>query len=116
VHARGAGLEVLSEETSFWNRIREATGNSKLESVSAYAFHPLALSGEFTPLLGVDFQKVVIAQRTLGKGNIFVSQRHSFYFALEHAALFGIIGDDCATNGGGGVFFQAGGGNITGGG
>jgi hypothetical protein len=73
VHARGAGLEVLSEETSFWNRIREATANSKLESVSAYAFHPLALSGEFTPLLGVDFQKVVIAHRNLSKGNIYVS-------------------------------------------
>ena len=73
VHARGAGLEVLSEETSFWNRIREATANSRLESVSAYAFHPLALSGEFTPLLGVDFQKVVIAHRNLSKGNIYVS-------------------------------------------
>ena len=73
VHARGAGLEVLSEETSFWNRIREATANSKLESVSAYAFHPLALSGEFTPLLGIDFQKVVIAHRNLSKGNIYVS-------------------------------------------
>ncbi len=73
VHARGAGLEVLSEESSFWNRIREATANSKLESVSAYAFHPLALSGEFTPLLGVDFQKVVIAHRMLSKGNIYVS-------------------------------------------
>ncbi len=73
VHARGAGLEVLSEETSFWNRIREATANSKLESVSAYAFHPLALSAEFTPLLGIDFQKVVIAHRNLSKGNIYVS-------------------------------------------
>ena len=73
VHARGAGLEVLSEGTPFWNRIREATANSKLESVSAYAFHPLALSGEFTPLLGIDFQKVVIAHRNLSKGNIYVS-------------------------------------------
>lgn len=73
VYARGAGLEVLSEETSFWNRIREATANSKLESVSAYAFHPLALSGEFTPLLGIDFQKVVIAHKKLNKGNIYVS-------------------------------------------
>jgi hypothetical protein len=73
VYARGAGLEVLTERTTFWNRIREATANSKLESVSAYAFHPLALSGEFTPLLGVDFQKVVIAHRNLSKGNIYVS-------------------------------------------
>ncbi len=73
VYARGAGLEVLSEETSFWSRIREATGNSKLESVSAYVFYPLVMSAEFTPLLGVDFKKVVIAHRTLGKGNVFVS-------------------------------------------
>jgi len=73
VYARGAGLEVLTEETTFWSRIREATANSKLESVSAYAFHPLALSAEFTPLLGVDFQKVVIAHRKLSKGNIYVS-------------------------------------------
>ena len=73
VHARGAGLEMLTEGTPFWNRIREATANSKLESVSAYAFHPLALSGEFTPLLGIDFQKVVIAHRKLSKGNIYVS-------------------------------------------
>ena len=73
VHARGAGLEMLTEGTPFWNRIREATANSKLESVSAYAFHPLALSAEFTPLLGIDFQKVVIAHRNLSKGNIYVS-------------------------------------------
>jgi hypothetical protein len=73
VNARGVGLEVLTEKNNFWNRIQEATGKSKLESVSAYVFHPLALSGEFNPLLGIDFQKVVIAQRKMGKGNIFVS-------------------------------------------
>ncbi len=73
VHARGVGLEVLTEGTPFWDRIHEATANSKLESVSAYAFHPLALSGEFTPLLGVDFKKVVIAHKKLSKGNIYVS-------------------------------------------
>ena len=73
VYPQGVGLEVLTEKTTFWNRIREATANSKLESVSAYAFHPLALSAEFTPLLGVDFQKVVIAHRKLSKGNIYVS-------------------------------------------
>jgi hypothetical protein len=73
VNARGVGLEVFTEKNNFWNRIQEATGNSKLESVSAYVFHPLALSGEFNPLLGVDFQKIVIAQRKMGKGNIFVS-------------------------------------------
>jgi len=73
VNARGVGLEVLTENNNFWNRIQEATENSKLESVSAYVFHPLALSGEFNPLLGVDFQKVVIAQRKMGNGNIFVS-------------------------------------------
>lgn len=73
VYARGARLEVLAEETTFWSRIREATANSKLESVSAYAFHPLALSAEFTPFLGINFQKVVIAHKKLSKGNIYVS-------------------------------------------
>ncbi|MCP4613392.1 MAG: VWA domain-containing protein [Planctomycetes bacterium] len=73
MNARGVGLEVLTEKNNFWNRIQEATGKTKLGSVSAYVFHPLALSGEFEPLLGVDFQKVVIAQRKMGKGNIFVS-------------------------------------------
>jgi len=88
---------VLAEGTPFWNRIREATANSKLESVSAYVFHPLALSAEFTPLLGVPHQlsdggrggaaggdhspasgsigagKVVIAHKKMSKGNIYVS-------------------------------------------
>ncbi|MFZ2145790.1 MAG: BatA and WFA domain-containing protein [Sedimentisphaerales bacterium] len=108
VYARGVGLEILTEKTSFWNRILEATGRSKLESVSAYMFHPLTLSAEFSPLLGVPRQssvggsrgpaggndspasvlrsittkdesesigveKVVIAHKKLGKGNIFVS-------------------------------------------
>jgi len=59
VYARGVGLEILvykTEKTSFWNRILEAAGRSKLESVSAYIFHPLTLSAEFTPLLGVPHQ------------------------------------------------------------
>jgi hypothetical protein len=90
-YPRGAGLEVLTEGSSFWHRILEATGNREGGSrtapiVSGYLFHPLALSAEFTPLLGVDFQrdpkreigrlgtqKVVIAHRKLSKGNIYVS-------------------------------------------
>ena len=56
VYARGVGLEILTEKTSFWNRILEAAGSSKLESVSAYIFHPLTLSAEFSPLLGVSHQ------------------------------------------------------------
>jgi hypothetical protein len=101
VHARGAGLEVLSEETSFWNRIREATANSKLESVSAYAFHPLALSGEYTPLLGVDFQKVVIAHRNLSKGNIYVSGTafNSRWNTLPSSGLLVVIAQRMAVAG-----------------
>jgi hypothetical protein len=73
VYPRGAALEVLDDRTTFWQRIREATAGSKLESVSAYVFHPLGLAGEFTPLLGVDSERVVIAHRKLGQGNIYVS-------------------------------------------
>jgi len=72
-YPRGTSLEVLEDRATFWHRIREATVSSKLESVSAYVFHPLELAAEFTPLLGVGFQKVVIAHRRLGKGNIYVS-------------------------------------------
>jgi hypothetical protein len=101
VYARGAGLEVLSEETSFWNRIREATGNSKLESVRAYVFHPLALSAEFTPLLGVDFQKVVIAHKKLNKGNIFVSGTafNSRWNTLPSSGLLVVIAQRMAVAG-----------------
>ncbi len=101
VYARGAGLEVLSEETSFWNRIREATGNSKLESVSAYVFHPLALSAEFNPLLGVDFQKVVIAHRKLNKGNIYVSGTafNSRWNTLPSSGLLVVIAQRMAVAG-----------------
>jgi len=86
-YPRGASLEVLDDRTTFWHRIREATANSKLEPVSAYVFHPLVLADEFTPLeipetgvkpqkgriltgftplLGVDSERVVIAHRKLG--------------------------------------------------
>ncbi len=101
VYARGAGLDVLTEENSFWNRIREATGNSKLESVRAYVFHPLALSAEFTPLLGVDFQKVVIAHKKLNKGNIFVSGTafNSRWNTLPSSGLLVVIAQRMAVAG-----------------
>ena len=73
VYPRGAGLEVLDDRTTFWHRIRDASAGSKLEPVSAYVFHPLGLADEFTPLLGVDSERVVIAHRKLGQGNIYVS-------------------------------------------
>jgi len=101
VYPQGAGLEVLTEKTTFWNRIREATVNSKLESVSAYVFHPLALSAEFTPLLGVDFQKVVIAHRELNKGNIYVSGTAftSRWNALPSSGLLVVIAQRMAVAG-----------------
>lgn len=101
VYPRGAGLDVLTEEATFWSRIREATGDSKLESVSAYVFCPLVLSGEFTPLLGVDFQKVVIAHRKLNKGNIYVSGTAftSRWNALPSSGLLVVIAQRMAVAG-----------------
>ncbi len=101
VYPQGVGLEVLAEKNTFWNRIREATANSKLESVSAYVFHPLALSAEFTPLLGVDFQKVVIAHRKLNKGNIYVSGTAftSRWNALPSSGLLVVIAQRMAVAG-----------------
>ena len=101
VYPRGADLEVLTEEATFWSRIRRASTNSKLESVSAYVFCPLVLSGEFTPLLGVDFQKVVIAHRKLNKGNIYVSGTAftSRWNALPSSGLLVVIAQRMAVAG-----------------
>ena len=100
-YARGIGLEVLNETTNFWNRIREATGNSKLESISAYMFYPLAISSEFEPLLGVDFQKVAVAHRKMGRGNIFLSGTAftSRWNTLPSSGLFVMIAQRMAVTG-----------------
>ncbi|MHC4595969.1 MAG: vWA domain-containing protein, partial [Planctomycetota bacterium] len=94
VYPGGAALEVLDDRTTFWHRIRDASAGSRLEPVSVYVFHPLGLNEEFTPLeipetgvkpqkgrfltgftplLGIDSEKVVIAHKQLGQGNIYVS-------------------------------------------
>ncbi len=73
MYPQGVSFDVLDDRTTFWHRIRNASAGSKLEPVSGYVFHPLGLTDEFTPLLGVDSEKVVIAHRKLGQGNIYVS-------------------------------------------
>ena len=73
LHARGIKVESMSKESNFWNRIREATGTASPENVTVFTYYPLELSEQFTPLLGIDFERVVFAHRELGKGNIYVS-------------------------------------------
>jgi hypothetical protein len=72
-NARGIKAESMTKESGFWNRIREATGTASPENVSVFTFYPLELSEEYTPLLVIDFEKVVFAHRELGRGNIYVS-------------------------------------------
>ena len=72
-NARGIRVESMTKESGFWNRIREATGTASPENVTVFTYYPLELSEEFTPLLGIDFEKVLFAHRELGKGNIYVS-------------------------------------------
>jgi hypothetical protein len=72
-HRQGVSLQVLDRTAAFWHPIREATASRNLEPVNAYMFCALQLSDKFVPLLGVNLQKVVIAQRSLGAGNIYVS-------------------------------------------
>jgi Aerotolerance regulator N-terminal/von Willebrand factor type A domain len=71
--ARGIKIDAMQKESDFWGRIREATENASLGDVRVFTFYPLQLSKEFTPLMGIDFEKVVLAHRTLGRGNIYVS-------------------------------------------
>jgi hypothetical protein len=70
---RGIKMEALEKKAGFWNRIRESTGTVSLENVNVFAFHPLALSAGYTPLLGADFETVIFAHRKLSQGNIYVS-------------------------------------------
>ena len=70
---RGIKVESMTKESGFWNRIREATGTASPENVSVFTFFPLELSKQFTPLLGIDFGKVLFAHREIGRGNIYVS-------------------------------------------
>jgi len=72
-YPRGIKMEVLEKKSSFWDRIRKSTGTISLEDVSVFAFYPLELSGDFTPLLGADFERVILAHRKLDKGNIYIS-------------------------------------------
>jgi len=72
-NARGIKVESMTKESGFWSRIREATGTASPENVTVFTYHPLELSEDFTPLLGIDFEKVVFAHRELGSGNIYVS-------------------------------------------
>ncbi len=71
--ARGTKMEVLEKDNDFWGRIREATGTASLGDVRVFAFYPLELSKAFTPLMGIDFEKVILAHRALGRGNIYAS-------------------------------------------
>lgn len=71
--ARGIKINALQKENDFWGRIREATGSASLGDVRVFTFYPLQLSKAFTPLIGIDFDRVVLAYRTLGRGNIYVS-------------------------------------------
>ncbi|MHC4511694.1 MAG: hypothetical protein ACYTAO_22540, partial [Planctomycetota bacterium] len=70
---RGIEIEALEKDNDFWNRIRAATGAASLQDARVFAFYPLELSEGFVPLLGSDFDKVIVAHRELGEGNVYVS-------------------------------------------
>ena len=58
-NTRGIKVESITKESGFWSRIREATGTASPENITIFTYYPLELSEEFTPLLGIDFEKVV---------------------------------------------------------
>lgn len=67
----GVKLEALETDCEFWGRIREATGDITLGGARVMTFYPLTLSQDFTPLLGTGFERVILACRKLGRGNIY---------------------------------------------
>lgn len=72
-HPSGVRIEALETDSDFWRRIREATGTVSLGGASVLTFYPLALSEGFTPLLGTGFDRVILAHKKLGAGNIYAS-------------------------------------------
>jgi hypothetical protein len=72
-HPRGVRIEALGTDCDFWSRIREATGTVSLGGASVLTFYPLALSEGFTPLLAAGFDRVILAHKKLGAGNIYTS-------------------------------------------
>ncbi|MBL7185651.1 MAG: BatA and WFA domain-containing protein [Phycisphaerae bacterium] len=72
-HPRGVRIEALGTDCDFWSRIREATGTVSLGGASVLTFYPLALSEGFTPLLAASFDRVILAHKKLGAGNIYTS-------------------------------------------
>lgn len=67
----GIKLEALETDGNFWNRIREATGDVTLGGARVLTFYPLALSDDFTPLMGTGFDQVILTHKKLGRGNIY---------------------------------------------
>lgn len=98
---RGMKMEALEKNADFWNRIREATETISLEDVRAFNFYPLQLSEDFTPLFGVDFEKVIFAHRQLGGGNVYVSGTafDPRWNTLPLTGLMVVIGQCMATGG-----------------
>ncbi len=72
-HPRGVKIEAMRKDNDFWSRIRAGTGEALLQDERVFTFYPLVLSEGFVPLLGADLDKVILAHRELGKGNIYVS-------------------------------------------
>lgn len=73
VYPQGVKAGVLDKRAGFWQVFRDENGRVRLGLLKLYAYFPLQLSKEFTPLLGADYQNVVLGQRPLGKGQVFVS-------------------------------------------
>lgn len=73
VHQSGLRLAVLNREAPFWRQMEQIVGDLSAEPMVAYALCPLDALAGFTPLLNAGTGKVVLAQKVLGRGNIFVS-------------------------------------------
>jgi hypothetical protein len=68
----GVRLRPANRDTRFWREISRTGGEIATGRLAAYAFYPLDLSAEFIPLLEAGPEKVVLAHRALGQGNVFV--------------------------------------------
>jgi von Willebrand factor type A domain/Aerotolerance regulator N-terminal len=71
--ARGVALSLLNRRSDFWTRIRQEAGGYDIPETRAFLYHTLKLTKNYTPLLSADKGRIVLAQGSIGKGNIYLS-------------------------------------------
>ncbi|MBN1846150.1 MAG: BatA and WFA domain-containing protein [Sedimentisphaerales bacterium] len=103
VFPRSVALNVLDKRADLWRTFRDESGRVQWGYARLSGYFPLTLSREYTPLLGVDYQNVVLAWRQLGRGNLYVcgTPFESHWNTLPHTGSLVVLAQQMALFGSG---------------